>query len=142
MLAYARSTAFFSRTLHALVGADARPQALLALAPTAVMLAYLRSAAVLARALAALVGADARPQALLAQASDAVMLAYLLCVFVCVSARAHLARAPWWRRPHKKTTQSRQVPYKGREGLVEAVAVAKVMTPLNGKDCGWVGSTG
>ena len=37
--------------LDALVGADARPQALLALAPAAVMLAYLRSPAFLARAL-------------------------------------------------------------------------------------------
>ena len=43
--------------LDALVGADARPQALLALAPPAVMLAYLRSAAFLAPALDALVGA-------------------------------------------------------------------------------------
>ena len=56
--------------------ADARPQALLALAPFAIMLAYLRSLALLAPALAALVGADARPQALLALAPAAVMLAY------------------------------------------------------------------
>ena len=63
--------------LDALVGADARPQALLALAPLAVMLAYLRSPAFLAQALLALVGADARPQALLALAPDVVMLAYL-----------------------------------------------------------------
>ena len=55
----------------------ARPQALLAPAPLAVMLAYLRSPAFLAPALDALVGADARPQALLAPAPDAVMLAYL-----------------------------------------------------------------
>jgi hypothetical protein len=68
MLAYARSAAFLALALDALVGADARPQALLALAPAAVMLAYLRSAAFLASALAALVGADARPQALLALA--------------------------------------------------------------------------
>ena len=69
------------------VGADARPQALPALAPDAVMLAHLRSPAFLELALHALVGADARPQALLALASDAVMLAYL-------RTRAFLARAP------------------------------------------------
>jgi len=77
MLAYLRSPAFLARVLDALVGADARPQALLALAPLAVMLAYLRSPAFLAPALDALVGADARPQALLAPAPLAIMLAYL-----------------------------------------------------------------
>ncbi len=40
------------------MGADARPKALLALAPLAVMLAYLRSAAVLALALLAVVQAS------------------------------------------------------------------------------------
>ena len=53
------------------MGADTRPQALLALAPFAVMLAHLRSPAFLTRALAALVGSDARPQALLAMAPAA-----------------------------------------------------------------------
>ena len=71
------ATTLLASILDALVGADARPQALLALAPAAVMLAYLRSPAFLARALLALVGADARPQALLAPAPAAVMLAYL-----------------------------------------------------------------
>ena len=46
-LAYLRSPAFLARALDALVGADARPQALLALAPLTVMLAYLRSPAFL-----------------------------------------------------------------------------------------------
>ena len=55
------------------MGADARPQALLASPSNAVMLAYLRFPAFPAMALLALVGADARPQALLAP----VMLAYL-----------------------------------------------------------------
>ena len=59
------------------MGADARPQALLAPAPDAAMLAYARSPAFLALALAALVGADAAAQALLAPAPAAVMLAYL-----------------------------------------------------------------
>ena len=77
MLAYLRSAAFLALALLALVGADARPQALLSRAPDAVMLTYLRSPAFLARALLALVGAYARPQALLALASLAVMLAYL-----------------------------------------------------------------
>ena len=77
MLAHSGSTAFRALALAALVGADARPQALLALAPDAVMLAYLGSPAFLAPALDALVGADARPQALLARAPAAVMLAYL-----------------------------------------------------------------
>ena len=45
MLAYLRSPAFLALALLALVGADARPQALLARAPDAVMLAYARSAA-------------------------------------------------------------------------------------------------
>ena len=92
--------------LLALVGADARPQALLARAPFAVMLAYTRSTAFLALALLALVGADARPQALLALASFAVMLAYLrspaflapaLDALVGADARpqALLARAPF-----------------------------------------------
>ena len=76
MLAYLGSPAFLARALLALVGADARPQALLARAPDAVMLAYLRSPAFLAPALDALVGADTRPQALLALDPDAVMLAY------------------------------------------------------------------
>jgi hypothetical protein len=74
---YLRSPAFLALILDALVGADARPHALLALAPAAIMLAYLRPPAFLAPALVALVGADARPQALLALAPDAVMLAYL-----------------------------------------------------------------
>ena len=73
------------------VGADARPQTLLARAPdavmlayacspaflapapAAVMLAYLRSPAFLAPALDALVGADARPQALLARDPAAIL---------------------------------------------------------------------
>ena len=66
-----------STALTSNLAADARPQALLAPAPAAVMLAYLRSPAFLALALDALVGADARPQALLARAPLAVMLAYL-----------------------------------------------------------------
>jgi hypothetical protein len=49
MLAYLQSPAFLAMALAAIVGADARPQALLALAPNAVMLAYLRSPAFLAR---------------------------------------------------------------------------------------------
>ena len=77
MLAYLRSPAFLALAFDALVGADARPQALLALPPLAVMLAYLRSPNFLALALLALVEADARPQALLALAPDAVMLTYL-----------------------------------------------------------------
>ena len=68
---------FLAPALAAIVGADARPRALLALGPAAVMLAHLRSPAFLARAPDALVGADARPQALLARAPAAVMLAYL-----------------------------------------------------------------
>ena len=75
------------------MGADARPQALLALAPDAVMLAYARSAAFLARALLALVGADARPQALLALAPAAVMLAYLRSPAFLARALAALVRA-------------------------------------------------
>ena len=74
---YLRSPAFLAFILDALVGADARPQALLALAPAATVLAYLRPPAFLAPALVALAGADARPQALLALAPGAVMLAYL-----------------------------------------------------------------
>ena len=77
MLAYLRSPAFLARALDALVGAYARPQALLAPAPDAVMLAYLRSPAFLARALDALVGAYARPPALLALVPLAAMLAFL-----------------------------------------------------------------
>ena len=42
MLAYLRYPALLAPTLFALVGAYARPQALLALAPDAAMLAYLR----------------------------------------------------------------------------------------------------
>ena len=68
---------FLAPALAAIVGADARPRALLALGPAAVMLAHLRSPAFLARAPDALVWADARPQALLALAPDVVMLAYL-----------------------------------------------------------------
>jgi hypothetical protein len=60
--------------LAALVGADARPQALLALAPDAAMLAYGRSAALSAMLFPALVGADVAAQALLALAPLAVML--------------------------------------------------------------------
>jgi hypothetical protein len=56
---------------------DARPQALLALAPLPVMLAYPRSPVFLALALLTLVGADSRPQTLLAHA---VMLANLRSV--------------------------------------------------------------
>ena len=85
--------AFLALALDALVGADARPQALLALAPAAVMLAYLRSPAFLARALDALVGADARPQALLALAPDAVMLAYLRSAAFLARALDALVRA-------------------------------------------------
>jgi hypothetical protein len=48
VLAYLGSTAILAFTLAALLGADARPHALLAPAPGAVMLAYLRSAAFLA----------------------------------------------------------------------------------------------
>jgi hypothetical protein len=48
VLAYLRSAAFLALALDALVGADARPQALLAPAPAAVMLAYARSATFLA----------------------------------------------------------------------------------------------
>jgi hypothetical protein len=73
MRAYLRSAAFLAPALDALVGADARPQALLALAPFAVMLAYLRSAAFFALALDVLVGADARPQALLALAPQPML---------------------------------------------------------------------
>ena len=76
MLAYLRSPVLLALALDALVGANARPQALLARAPAAVMLAYLRSPAFLALALAALVDADARPQALLALDPAAVMLAF------------------------------------------------------------------
>ena len=57
MLSCLRSAVFLAMALDALVGADAQPQALLALAPAAVMLAYLRSLAFLAPALAAFVGA-------------------------------------------------------------------------------------
>ena len=57
MLAYLRSSAFLALALAALVGADALPQALLALAPLVNMLAYLQSPSVLGLA-AALVGAD------------------------------------------------------------------------------------
>ena len=50
-----------ARALAAIVGAYAAHQALLALAPDAVMLAYLRSPAFLARVHAAIVGAYAQP---------------------------------------------------------------------------------
>ena len=59
MLAYLLSAALLAQALLALVGADARPHALLALAPLAVMLAYLRSPTFLAIALLALVGPEA-----------------------------------------------------------------------------------
>ena len=55
MLAYLRSPAFLALALEALVGAYARPQALLALPPAAVMLAYARSPAFLADVLGAAV---------------------------------------------------------------------------------------
>ena len=56
---------------------DARPRALLALAPAAVMRAYLQSPAFLALALAAPVRADSRRQTLIAGVPSAVVLAYL-----------------------------------------------------------------
>ena len=64
MLVYLRSATFLALALDAHVGADARPHALLAHAPDAVMRAHARSAAFPALALLALVGADARPHAL------------------------------------------------------------------------------
>ena len=63
MLTYLRSPAFLAFALLALVGADARPQTLLARAPDAVILAY------------------ARPHALLAPAPAEIMLAYLRSVW-------------------------------------------------------------
>ena len=71
-----RSPAFLASTLDALVGADARPQALLALAPAAVMLAYLRSTAFLVPALAAVVGAYLRSPSFRARAPWAIMFAF------------------------------------------------------------------
>ena len=59
MLAYLRSVALLARALLAVMVADACPEALLALAPPAIMLAYLRSVALLALALAAVMVADA-----------------------------------------------------------------------------------
>ena len=70
------AAALLALALDALVRADARPQALLALTPAAVMLADLRSPTFPALAADALVLADAAAQALLAPAPDAVMLAY------------------------------------------------------------------
>ena len=66
------ASAVLAPVLAALVGADARPQALHALAPATVMLTYLRSPTFFALALVALVGADARPQSLLTLAPNAV----------------------------------------------------------------------
>ena len=64
------------QALAALVRADARPQASLALAHAALMLAFLRSPAILAPALLALVGQMLDPRRL-APAPVRVMLAYL-----------------------------------------------------------------
>ena len=88
---YLRSTAFLALSLDALVGADARPQALLAPTPIpdAFMLAYLRPAAFLAEALDALVGSDAQPQALLALAPAAVISIHIH--FTCPPHSLHLS---------------------------------------------------
>ena len=51
MLAYLRSAALLARALDAVMVADACPEALLAMAPSAVMLAYLRATTILALAL-------------------------------------------------------------------------------------------
>ena len=66
MLAYLRSPAFLALALDALVGADARPQALLARAPLAVMLSYVRSPAFLAHLFDAVMLAYLRPPAVFA----------------------------------------------------------------------------
>ena len=74
-LADARPPALLALAPAALVLADARPPALLALAPDALVLADARPPALLALAPDALVLADARPFALLACAPFALVLA-------------------------------------------------------------------
>ena len=74
------------------MGADARPQALLARALLAAMLAYLRSATFLARARATLVGAYLRSAAFLTEALDALVKRGRLCSCPLLEQRISLLR--------------------------------------------------
>jgi hypothetical protein len=74
---------------------DAAAQAILALAPDAIMLAYAGPPHSLHLLFPALVGAYAGPQALLALAPDAVILAYAIRRFPCTCSSCACGHVPY-----------------------------------------------